>query len=207
MGRQMKFVSVLFGVLLSAQAFADSSSPVIPLNQKLEVVDYSSDGRQTGCGLRATGETQDNLWLNVLVTVFKKETGAKFGVIKVVARKVIMNEGAPVQQDRKATFSSLGKIQRAWIKPDSGKQPITYKNGESSHSDAYMVNMEFASTVDLLVAMSQENFKVGLNRNEYGPDEIFQFDKRLSQDETGKLSACMKSLRAEMEENKSKESF
>lgn len=203
----MKYWILLFGVLLSAHALADSSTPVIPLNQNLAVVDYFSDGRQTGCGLRATGETRDDLWLNVLTTVFRKETGATFGVIKVVARKANMKDGAPVLQDGKITYSSLGKIQKAWIKPDSGKQPIIYKNGESSHSDAYMVNTEFASTVDLLLAISQENFKVGLNRNEYGPDEIFQFDKRLGQAEAGKLSACMNNLRAAMEENKNKESF
>jgi hypothetical protein len=203
----MKYSVFLFGALLSAHALADTSPPVIPLNQNLAVVDYFGDGRQTGCGLRATGETQDALWLNVLITVFRKETGATFGVIKVVARKANMKDGAPVLQDGKITYANIGKIQRAWIKAESGKQPIMYKNGESSHSDAYMVNTEFASTVDLLVAIAQENFKVGLNRNEYGPDEIFQFDKRLGQNEAGKLSVCMKNLRAAMEENKSKESF
>jgi hypothetical protein len=179
----------------------------IPQNQNLAVVDYFSDGRQTGCGLRATGETKDDLWLNVLITVFRKETGATFGVIKVVARKVNMKDGAPVLQDGKITFSSSGNIQKAWIKPDSGKQAIIYKNGESSHSDAYMVNTEFTSTVDLLVAMSLENFRVGLNKNDEGPDEIFQFDKRLSQGEAGKFSVCMGNLRAAMQEGKNKETF
>jgi hypothetical protein len=198
---------VLFGMLLSAQALADSPTPVIPLNQNLAVVDYSSNGRQTGCGLRATGETKDDLWLNVLVTVFRKDTGATFGVLKVVARKVNTKDGVPLLQNGKITYANLGKIRKAWIKPDSEKQPLTSKNGESSHSDAYMVDTEFSSTVELLLAMSQENFKVGLNRNESGPDEIFQFDKRLSEDETGKLSVCMKNLRTEMEEKKNKESF
>jgi hypothetical protein len=209
----MKYWVLLFGVLLSAIAYAEpslSATPVgaeIPRNQNLAVVDYFSDGRQTGCGLRATGETRDDLWLNVLITVFRKETGATFGVIKVVARKANMKDGAPVLQDGKITFLNLGKIQKAWIKSDSEKQASIYKNGESSHSDAYMVNSEFASTVDLLLAISQEDFKVGLNRNEYGPDQIFQFDKRLSQNESGKLTACMNNLRAAIEEIKSKESF
>lgn len=203
----MKYWVLLFCVLISAHALADSSAPVTPLNQNLAVVDYFGDGQQTGCGLRATGETNDHVWLNVLITVFRKETGATFGVIKVVARKVNTKDGVPLLQDGKITYANIGKIRKAWIKPDSGKEPLIYKNGESSHSDAYMVNTEFASTVDLLVAMSQEDFKVGLNRNESGPDEIFLFDKRLGQDEAGKLSVCMKNLRAAMEENKSKQSF
>jgi hypothetical protein len=211
----MKYSGFLFGALLSAHAFADASpplaphshSPVIPLNQNLAVVDYFGDGRQTGCGLRATGETKDDLWLNVLVTVFMKGTGATFGVIKVVARKVNVKDGVPLLHDGKITYADIGNIRKAWIKPDSGKEPLIYKNGESSHSDAYMVSAEFASTVDLLVAMSQENFKVGLNRNEDGPDDVFQFDKRLDQSEADKLSVCMKNLRTAMEENKDKQNF
>jgi hypothetical protein len=203
----MKYWVLLFGVLLSAHALADSSAPVIPLNQNLAVVDYFGDGRQTGCGLRATGETKDDLWLNVLITVFMKGTGATFGVIKVVARKVNVKDGVPLLQDGKITYANIGKIRKAWIKPDSGKEPLIYKNGESSHSDAYMVSAEFASTVDLLVAISQESFKVGLNRNEDGPDDVFQFDKRLDQSEADKLSVCMKNLRTAMEENKDKQNF
>jgi hypothetical protein len=209
----MKYSGFLFGALLSAHAFADTPppvvpySPIIPLNQNLAVVDYFGDGRQTGCGLRITGETKDDLWLNVLITVFMKGTGATFGVIKVVARKVNLKDGVPLLQDGKITYANIGKIQKAWIKPDSGKEPLIYKNGESSHSDAYMVSSEFASTVDLLVAISQGGFKVGFNRNENSPDEVFQFDKRLDQIEADKLSICMKNLRTVMEENKEKQNF
>ncbi|MEO8342186.1 MAG: hypothetical protein ABI536_00055 [Gallionella sp.] len=203
----MKYWVVLFSMLLSAQALADSFIPVVPLNQNLAVVDYFGEGRQTGCGLRATGETKDNLWLNVLITVFMKGTGATFGVIKVVARKVKVKNGVPLLRDGKITYADIGNIRKAWIKPASGKEPLIYKNGESSHSDAYMVSAEFASTVDLLVAISQENFQVGLNRNEDGTDEVFQFDKRLDKSEAGKLSACMKNLRTAMEENKDKQNF
>ena len=209
----MKYSGFLFGALLSAHAFADTSPPVvphppiIPLNQNLAVVDYFGDGRQTGCGLRITGEVKDDLWLNVLITVFMKGTGATFGVIKVVARKVNVKEGVPLLQDGKITYANIGKIRKAWIKPDSGKEPLIYKNGESSHNDVYMVSAEFASTMDLLVAISQESFKVGLNRNEDGPDDVFQFDKRLDQNEVGKLSACMNNLRMAIEKNKRKENF
>lgn len=209
----MKYSGFLFGALLSAHAFADTSppvvpySPVIPLDQNLAVVDYFDDGRQTGCGLRATGETRDHLWLNVLITVFMKGTGTTFGVIKVVARKVNVKDGVPLLQDGKITYADIGNIRKAWIKSDSGKEPLIYKNGESSHGDAYMVSADFSSTVDLLVAILQERFKVGLNRNEDGPDDVFQFDKRLDQGEADKLSVCMKNLRTAMEENKDKQNF
>ena len=203
----MKYWGFLFSMLLSTPAIADSSIPVTPLNQNLAVVDYFDDGRQTGCGLRATGETKDNLWLNVLITVFIKETGSTFGVIKVVARKVKTRDGVPLLREGKITYTNLGKIQKAWIRSDSGKEPLIYKNDESSHSDAYMVSAEFASTVDLLVAMVQGNFRVGLNRNAQDPDEVFQFNKPLDKNEGEKLSVCMKNLRTQMEDNKDKQNF
>ena len=203
----MKYWIVLFSMLLSAQALADSFMPVVPLNQNLAVVDYFGDGRQTGCGLRATGETKDNLWLNVLITVFIKETGSTFGVIKVVARKVKTKDGVPLLRNGKITYTNLGKIQKAWIKSDSGKEALIYKNDEASHSDAYMVSAEFASTVDLLTAIVQGNFRVGLNRNAQDPDEVFQFNKPLDKSEGEKLSVCMKNLRAVIEENKDKQNF
>ena len=203
----MKYWVLLLGMLLSAHALADSSAPVVPLNQKLAVVDYFDNGRQSGCGLRATGETRDDLWLNVLITVFMKETGSAFGVIKVVARKVNTKDGIPLLQDGKITYADIGNIRKAWIKSYSGKEPLIYKNGESSHGDAYMVTADFSSTVDMLVAILQESFKVGLNRNETGHDEVFQFDKQLGKDEAYKLSTCMNNLRAAMEENKSRETF
>lgn len=203
----MKYSALLFGMLLSAHALAESSATVIPLNQKLEVVDYVDNGRQSGCGLRATGNTKDDVWLNVLVTVFMKETGSSFGIVKVVARKVNTKDGVPLLQDGKITYANLGNIRKAWIQSYSGKRPLVYKNGESSHGDAYMVTAEFSSTVDMLVAILQESFKVGLNRHEDGPDEVFQFDKQLGRDEAYKLSVCMKNLRTTMEENKGKENF
>ena len=209
----MKHQVIFLAMLWSAHTYAEPgpaivpSGMAIPKNQNLAVVDYFSGGRPTGCGLRATGETSDDLWLNVLVTVFRKETGATFGVIKVVARKANMKDGAPVLQDGRMTFSDLGKIWKAWIKSDSGKQALVYKNGESSHSDAYMVNTEFASTVELLNAIAREKFQVGLNRNGYGPDQVFQFDKPLIGEEAVKLSVCMNNLRAAIEESRSRESF
>lgn len=203
----MKYWWFLFSLLLPTLALPDSAIPVIPLNQSLAVVDYFSDGRQTGCGLRATGETKDNLWLNVLITVFIKETGSTFGVVKVVARKVKTKDGVPLLRDGKITYTNIGKIQKAWVKSDSGKEPLIYKNDEASHSDAYMVSAEFSSTVDLLAAMVPGNFRVGLNRNAQDPDEVFQFNKPLDQREGEKLSVCMKNLSAGMEEKKNKQNF
>ena len=84
---------------------------------------------------------------------------------------------------------------------------VRYKNGESSHGDAYMVNTEFASTVELLNAMARERFQVGLNRNGFGPDQIFQFDKPLIGEEAVKLSVCLNNLKAAMEESRSKENL
>lgn len=203
----MRYWAILFTMLLATQALADTYAPVIPLNQNLAMVDYATDGRQTGCGLRATGETSDHLWLNVLITVFAKGTGASFGVIKVVARKVIAEDGVPLMQNGHITYADLGAIHRAWIKPDGGKEPLLDKNGESSHGDAYMVSAEFASIVDLLLAISRKDFQVGISRNEDHPDEVFQFDRPLAQGEADKLSVCMNNLRAEMEASKRMESF
>ena len=70
-----------------------------------------------------------------------------------------------------------------------------------------MVTAEFSSTVDMMVAILQENFKVGINRHEEGPDDVYLFDKTLSSDEGYKLSVCMKNLRTAMEEHKQKENF
>jgi len=207
----MRYSVFFFAALISFPALASPPAillpAVIPLNQHLATVDYSREGRQSGCGLRITGETQDDLWLNVLITVFMKETGSAFGVIKIVARKVEMKEGKPLLRDGRISYLSVGKIQRAWIKPDSAEEPAIYESGGPSHNDAYMATVEFAGTMDLLVAISQESFKVGLNRGGGKLDEIYQFDKGIGQDEAGKLSVCMKNLRTEIEENRGRKSF
>jgi hypothetical protein len=70
-----------------------------------------------------------------------------------------------------------------------------------------MVTTEFSGTVDLLLAISQEKFKVGLNRSDDEPDEVFQFDRRISQVDAGKLSVCMNNLRGEIEQNKRNNTF
>lgn len=202
----MRYLGWILGVLLSGNLAADPVAPatapeaVTPLNQILSSVEYFREGRQSGCGLRATGDTKDNVWLNVLITVFVKDNGATYGVVKVVARQVETKDGVPLLRDGKMSYVSRGRISKAWIKPDSGKQPLIHQNGESPHSDGYMATVEFASTMDLLVAMAREDFKVGLSREE--TDELYAFDQRLSQYEAKKLSTCMANLRAQIEERK-----
>ncbi len=203
----MKYVVLFLTALFSVEAFSATSVVVVPLQQKLTSVEYSSGGRQTGCGLRITGETNQDLALNILITVFMKEPGVTFGVVKVVARKMDMKDGILVPQDGSTTYSSIGQIRKAWIQPDSGDQPLVYQDGKASHNDAYMATTEFAGTVDLLLAISQERFKVGLNRSDIGPDEIFQFDRQISNQEAGKLSICMNNLRAEIEQSKRNKTF
>ncbi|MEO8333031.1 MAG: hypothetical protein ABI479_11420 [Gallionella sp.] len=209
----MRYSNLLLGFLISIPVFSIAAPndilipSVIPQNQNFSAVDYFRDGRQSGCGLRITGETLDDLWLNVLITVFLKETGDTFGAIKIVARKVVMKDGKPLLRDGRISYLSVGNIQRAWIKPDSWELPAVYEGGGPSHNDAYMATVEFAGTMDLLVAISQGSFKVGVNRGGDKLEEIFQFEQRIGQDETSKLTRCMNNLRAEIEENKRKKSF
>jgi len=203
------FIWVLvFWPVFSTAAPHDILIPaVVPQNQNMATVDYFKDGRQSGCGLRITGDAPGDLWLNVLITVFMKESGSTFGVIKIVARKVEMKDSKPVLRDGGISYLDIGNIQRAWIKPDTEKFPVTYENGGPSHSDAYMATVEFTGTMDLLIAISQQTFKVGLNRGGGRLDEIYQFDKGIGQSEAGRLSVCMANLRAEIEANKGRRNF
>jgi hypothetical protein len=201
-------VIFLFGLLWSVHASAASAPPlsqlppVIPLHQELAAVDYFRDGKPTGCGLRITGEAVENLWLNVLISVFLNEAGSTFGIFKVSAKKINMQDGAPLIQDGRITYTSIGKIHKAWLKTKSGLQPNLYKNGEMMHSDGYMASMEFVSSMDLLAAIPQASFRVGLNKNEGDVEEIYEFNKRIELKEANKLLACMKNLRNAVEENK-----
>jgi hypothetical protein len=184
-----------------AQASAVTITPIIPLNQDLVAVGYAKDGMQSGCGLRATGSTKDDVWLNVLINVFIQEPGVTFGMLKVVAKKINMENGEPVLKNGKLSYASIGKIHKAWIRSDSGVQPLTYKNGESSHVDGYMTSMEFASTMELLSTIPQASFIVAYVKNEDGTPDVFRFNKKISPVEAGKLSVCMKNLRDTIEKN------
>jgi hypothetical protein len=201
----MKISLLILVASISLPAIAATPAVITPATQNMIAVQYASGGKQSGCGIRATGVTEQNLSLNILITVFLKDTGAKFGVVKVVARNVDPESGTA--QDGDVTSRTLGKIRKAWIKPDAASPPRVFENGQALHNDAYMVTTEFVSTMDLIVAMSQANFRVGLNRTGAGADEVFQFNKRISADEALKLSACMNNLRSAIEENKDHKSF
>ena len=200
----MRFLACYCWMLWSAHIFAATNPPHIPLNQNLVAVDYFREGRQAGCGLRATGDTIDQISLNVLIDVTLKKSGEVLGIFKMTSKKVSMREGAPLLQDGKITYSSAGKIHKAWIRAGSGVQPISYKNGESWHGDSYMATMEFTSTMYLLAAIPQGEFMVGVNQNMANPDEIFEFNARINPNEAERLFVCMRNLRGEIERSKDK---
>ncbi len=191
----MKYLAFLFGVFLPVHALASPPIPTIPQNQYLEALYYSRAGQQTGCGLRITGETKDNLWINVLVSVSMKESGALFGIFKLAVKKIIMRNGEPLIQDGKVMYSSIGNIHKGWIKTDSGVQLLATKDAEYFHNDGYMASMEFYKAMELLIAIPQTNFRVGFSKKENVSEEVFEFNQRITQDEADRLSSCMKSLR------------
>jgi len=209
----MKFANILLGILiflpqLAVAAPNDILIPsIIPLKQNLTAVEYFNLGRQSGCGLRITGETQDDIWINVLITVFLKESGDNFGAVKIVARKVETENGNLKFRDGRITYLDIGKIRRAWIKPDSRELPVVYEGAGPSHNDAYMATVEFANTMDLIISISEESFRVGINRAAGKVDEIYQFDPRISSEEAGKLSLCMTNLRDEIKESQDRLTF
>lgn len=196
----MKYFVFLLGAFLSVQTLAAPPLPVSPLNQYLAAIDYSKEGGQTGCGLRIDGETRSNLWINVLVSAFIRESGTTFGMFKVFARKIKMRKGVPLIQDGKVTYSSIGRIHKGWIKTDSGAQFFAVNDEGFFHNEGYMAAMEFDNAMNLLVAIPQTNFSVGFSIKDDGSNKVFKFNKRITQDEADKLSSCMKNLRETREE-------
>jgi len=203
----VKYLLAIICMVIPAAAIAAGNPAEITFNQYLSAVDYFRDGKQSGCGLRATAETKADVWLNVLITVFLKHSGVTMGVAKVVARKANIQSGTSDKPEQSITFSSIGKIQKAWIEPSSGERLPNYRSGQSSHSDGYMTPMEFAATTKLLAEMSREDFRVGINLDEDQPDKVFAFDQRPDQIEINKLSACMHNLRNEIELNQRHQVF
>jgi hypothetical protein len=193
-------------ILLSTNVFATPNTTSPALHQNLVSVDYTSNGKQSGCGLRATADNKDELSLNALITVFVKDTGATFGVIKVVARKINTKNGAPVLKHGNMTYLNLGKISTVWIQPDSVNKPKVYDQG-SSHNDGYMETVDFNSTADLLLLLSQENFKIGFNYHQGQPDVVFTFNQWMDRREGNAFAACMANLNNVIEENKKQQSF
>lgn len=203
----MKLLGRIALMLWTGSVFADPLLPVVAINQNLVAVDYFRAGQQSGCGLRVTGETTEDIWLNVLVDVLMKESGETFGIFKVAAKRLNKEQVDDLLRDGKASYVSYGKIYKAWIKTSSGIEPRFYKNGETSHNDGYMATMEFGSTMNLLVAIAQSSITVGFSRDPSGSDEIFEFSARMEQKEVEKLFTCMKNLRREIAEYKGKNDF
>ncbi|MBI5437285.1 MAG: hypothetical protein HY937_09300 [Nitrosomonadales bacterium] len=80
------------------------------------------------------------------------------------------------------------------------------KDCEYLHNDGYMAVMEFDNAMDLLIVIPQTTFKAGFSNKESGSEKVFEFNQRITQDEAGKLSSCVKNLRDAREE-KSKTSL
>jgi hypothetical protein len=202
----MKRWSGIFLALLSANVFASSSAPVPLLKQNLVSVEYFSNGKQSGCGVRATAENKDHLMLNALVTVFLKDTGTTFGVVKVVARRMELKKGAPLIKNGSPVYLNIGNVTQAWIKPDSSAQPKVFNRG-TSHNDGYMETVDFSGTEDLLTLMTQENFRIGFSFNTGQADQTFVFDQWMDRREGNAFAACMMNLKNEVETHKKKRSF
>lgn len=187
----MRFFSVLCGMLLSALAFADQTATELLPEQDLMAVEYPGDGR---CGLRAIGITRDQLWINVLITAFVPNGRTPFGMFKVVARRIDMENGVAEVEGGKIKRSSIGRIYDAWIKSETGEQLLFFKGQESPHNDGYMSPVDFNSAVMLMQAIPQMNFRVGFSRQQGGPGEVYEFNKRITEGDAQKLSACLKDL-------------
>lgn len=187
----MRFFSALCGMLLAAQVFADQPAAEILPEQDLMAVEYLGGGR---CGLRAIGITRDQLWINVLITAFVPNGKPPFGIFKVVARKIDMENGVAEVEGGKIKRSSIGRIYDAWIKTETGEQLLFYKGQESPHNDGYMSPVDFNSAVIMMQAIPQMNFRVGFSRQPGGPDEVYEFNKRITEGDARKVSACLKNL-------------
>jgi hypothetical protein len=187
----MRFLGALCGMLLSALVFADQPAVEVPPEQDLMAVEYPGSGR---CGVRAIGVTKDQLWINVLLTAFEPNGRAPFGIFKVVARRIDMENGVPEVEGGKIKRSSIGRIYDAWIKTETGEQLLFYKGQESPHNDGYMSPVDFNSALTMMNAIPRMNFRVGFSRAQGGPDEVYEFNRRMTEEDAGKLSTCLKGL-------------
>ena len=190
----IKYLVFFFGAFLPIQTLSNTLPPVVPQNQYLAALDYFRNGEPSGCGLRITGITKDDLWINALVMVSMKESGVLFGVFKIEPKRIIMRHGKPLILDGKVMYSSAGKIYKGWIKTDSGVQFLASKDGGSPHNDGYMAPMEFDNAINLLIAIPQENFRVGFSKKEGETEDVYEFNERITQNEVDKLSSCMRNL-------------
>ena len=191
----MKYFIFLFCAFLPIRVLSNPLLPLIPQNQYLAALNYFRNGEPSGCGLRITGITKDELWINALVMVSMKESGNLFGVFKVEHKKITMKDDKPLILDGKVVYSSAGNIYKGWIKTDSGFQFLASKDGGDPHNDGYMAPMEFGNAVNLLIAIQQENFRVGFNRKGDETEYVYEFNERITQKEAANLLSCMNSLK------------
>ena len=190
----MKYPGLLLLSLLFPLAAVAENAPLIPKQQHLAALDYSTAGKQSGCGLRVTGEAAGDLWINILLSVFIKENAPPVGMFKLVVRKMNMQNGEPVVRDGKIVYEELGRIQRAWLRTGSGVELQPYANGMAQHGDGYMTSLAFSNAMDLLASIPQGKFRTGFSREENGPEQVIEFDRRFAPEEANRLNACMKNL-------------
>lgn len=191
----MKYLVLFFGAFLPAQVLSGTLSPDVPVNQYQAALNFFRNGEQSGCGLRITGETKDDLWITTLIIVSMKESGALYGVFKIDVKKIITKDGKPLIQDGKLMYSSAGKIREGWIKTDSGVQFLANKNVGGPHNEGYLAPMEFDNAISLLIAIPKVNFRIGFSRKEDETEQVYEFNRRIAQDEADRLSSCMRNLR------------
>jgi hypothetical protein len=203
----MKYL-VFFGLIFySLQVNSEPLPVTIPLNQNVAALTYFTADNQTGCGIRITGETHENLAVNILISVFVSEADSPVAMFKLVVKKIIMRNGQPQLKDGKIEFTSIGKIHQAWLKTDSGIELKSYPNGESAHGDGYMTSIPIANAVELLASIPRAKFMVGFGRIDSKPAELLEFNQPITQSEAAKLSLCMKNLSNEMDKKMVRESL
>lgn len=191
----MNYLILLASLLLPARALAASTAPAVLQSQYLAAIEYAKGGEPTGCGLRATGETGTGLWADVLLNVFARGPGERFGMFKVVVRKINLRDGEPVLRDGRITYSSIGKIHKARMKTGNGTKTAIGEGLDSPHNDGYMARLEFDNAIALLAEMPQADFRVAYSTESGGPEETIEFNRRITPGEARKLSACMSKLR------------
>jgi hypothetical protein len=70
-----------------------------------------------------------------------------------------------------------------------------------------METVDYTGTLDLMMLMVQENFKIGFSFNTGQADQTFVFDQWMDRREGNAFAACMMNLKNVIEENKKRRSF
>lgn len=187
----MKRLLLMMCAVVPANVLA---APAALQNQRLAVVEYARNSDQSGCGLRATGDTREGLHVDVLLNVFAEEARGRFGMFKVVVRKTRPPGGAPHPEDGRSG-TVIGKVEKAWLKTASGMKTVIREGLHSPHNDGYMARLEFDNAAKLLAEIAQADFRVMYSMEGDGAENMLMFNRRISTGEAGKLTVCMKRLR------------